>query len=228
MGFWSSLGSLAGIALSPFTAGASIPIGSALGGIGDSIANHGDAIGDVGTVLGKDAAAAAQGRAEQAKLQQGQDSNALNFYNSELRAPSTSSSQAVRGALLKNLQDATISGLPARISVPQIGGGLRPSALGADKGAIGQSLFSNAMGNLRNMKPLTPPSVTPLPDASAWDKIAQTGGRIGAIAGAASPLLRHPNGGGSPYTGPDYGPSLEQLLGGGGGDNEDFLYGFGG
>lgn len=194
MGFWSTLGSIGALAAAPFTGGATaalLPaIGAGAGAIGDAIANHGDAAGDVGTVLGKDAAGAAQGRLQQGQIQNQYDRNALDFYNSGLKAPSTAASQAVRGALLQHLQDASINGLPSYIHVPQISGGLRPSALGTQGSQVGRALFGQAMGNLGNMKPLQQPTQTALPTPSAWDRIASTGGRVGSLLGALGPLFK--------------------------------------
>lgn len=219
MGFWSDLAHIGTIVAAPFTGGASLALNPVINDLAD---NGGQAAGDVGSVLGKYAQGSAAGRAEQAKLQQGQDRNAIDLYQTQLKAPSVASSQAVRGALLKNLQDASISGLPARINVPQLSGGLRPSALGADKGAIGGGLYSQAMGTLGNMKPATAPTLTPLPQPSTLDKVAGYGGLSGSLLGAASPLFKAMGQPGMtpPYNGPDYGPSLAQLLGGGG-DEED-------
>lgn len=172
MGFWSTL------------AGA-IPV------VGPVIS----ALGDLGQTAGNDAASAAQGRLQQAQVQQKQDQNAINLYEAEqknaLQSPSLLASQAVRGDLINNLQPASFSGLPSYVKMPQVSGGLSPAALGPGAHQAGAALTRNALLNLMSNKfqlP-TPPQLTPLPQASGYDTFNKVLGRAGAFAGALPPNL---------------------------------------
>jgi hypothetical protein len=108
-----------------------------------------------------------------------------------LQAPQARASNSVRGDTLANLQDATISGLPSRINVPQIGGGLRPSLLSQNSRDLGKDMSRQALMQQLQGDQFTPmpaaniPSITPMPQAGALDKILNTVGVIGTGVGAA-------------------------------------------
>ena len=156
------------------------------------------ALSDAGQVAGNDAAAAAQGRSLQAQLQQNQDRNALGLYQTKLAAAqqalnqhSQLASQAARGDLLNNVQDAQITGLPSYIHIGQVSGGLRPSALGPNARQAGATLSRNALLQLLQGDTNLPtaPNLTPLPEASGYDNFTKGLSRVGAYAGAIDPLL---------------------------------------
>lgn len=221
MGFWSGLGTIAGLGLAPFTGGASLALGPALGGIGDALSGGQQALTNVGQVAGNDAAAAASGRAQQGQIQQGQDRNAIGLYDAKLKAAqqalnqnSQLAGQTARGDLLSNVQDVNISGLPSGVHMANMTGGLRPSVLGPNARQAGSTLSRNALLQLMagptNLP--TAPSLTPLPDASAYDSLTKNLGRAGSYAGALSPLFSGGGGGNSNLSSPQPGGAL---MGGG-------------
>lgn len=126
----------------------------------------------------------------------------LNEQELALSAPRTRAQNSVRGSVLANAQDATISGLPKGITVPNISGGLRPSMFSGDTRALGSQMTRDAL--LSQMAPqatpyssLAPldtssitgmkaPGPTPLPQASTLDGILSA---IGQYGGLASPFL---------------------------------------
>lgn len=152
-------------------------------------------LSSLGRIAGADAAGAAAGRAQQAQAQQGQDRNAISLYNdvfqNNLKAPSTLASQTARGDLLANMQPASFSGLPSYVKMPQISGGLTPASLGPNSRNAGAALSREALLKLASSKfdlP-TPPTLTPLPDASGYDDFTKNFGRAASYAGAAAPYL---------------------------------------
>lgn len=185
MSFLSGLAKIGGFALAPFTGGASIPIGQAVG----------DMLGGVGQVSGNDAGAAAQGRLQQAQVQQGQDRNAIELYRQKLldalNTPGKLASNAVRGDVISNAQPASFSGLPSYIHVPQMSGGLTPASLGPGSRQAGAQLTRTALQNLMSNQFNIPkaPELTPLPQSSGYDAASKWLGRIGGFAGAAVPYL---------------------------------------
>jgi hypothetical protein len=62
-----------------------------------------------------------------------------------LGAPSVRAGQSVRGSILQNAQPASISGLPSRINVPQISGGLTPAMFSGDTRALGGEMTRKAL-----------------------------------------------------------------------------------
>lgn len=209
MGFWSSLGTLGGMALAPFTGGASLPIamglGASIGGAAGSIA---DSLSNAGQVGGNAAASAAQGRLAEGQLTQGQDRNALGLYNAQLAAAqqainqhSQLAHQAGQGDVMSNVQDVNISGLPSNVHMGNVTGGLRPSLLGPNARQAGQTLSRNALLQLLQGDTNLPkaPQLTPLPQANGLDKVNAGLGYAGSMAGALSPLFQ-PKGGPQPYS----------------------------
>jgi hypothetical protein len=210
----STTGALTGVA-APTAAGASAAGASgattaaAGGGMGWANAiktgldwyNKGSgALSDIGQIAGNDAAAAAQGRGQQAQIQQGQDRNAIQLYLAQLAAAkqamdqnSQLAGQAGHGDLMANVQDVQLNNLPASVQgrMPTLTGGLRPSVLGPNARQAGQTLSRNALLQLlqgpTNMP--TAPTMTPMPDASGYDTLSKILGRTGSYAGAANPLF---------------------------------------
>jgi hypothetical protein len=123
----------------------------------------------------------------------------LNEQELALSAPRTRAQNSVRGSILANAQDATISGLPKGVTVPNISGGLRPSLFSGDTRALGQQMTRDALLSqmapqvtpYSDMKPLDVSSITsmkapgptPLPQASTLDSILANIGMYGGLAG---------------------------------------------
>lgn len=116
-----------------------------------------------------------------------------------LDAPGARAKNSVRGDTLANVQDASISGLPSRINVPNISGGLRPSLLSANSRQLGQSMSRDALlqqmnGDKFDAPPPLPtfdkmpapsiPSISGVPQSGAADSILNTIGGVGAGLGA--------------------------------------------
>ncbi len=62
----------------------------------------------------------------------------------QLAAPGQRAGNAVRGDILSRAQDVSIAGLPSRIKVPTISGGLRPSMFSDDTRATGANITAQA------------------------------------------------------------------------------------
>jgi hypothetical protein len=168
-------------------------------------------LGDTGSVLGSTAQGAASGRAAEANMlaqrdiagvsQYGINQNAemaagnldLNRQQFQESARGNRASDALRGDLIANMQDANISvpGVPAAT----VTGGLRPSAMSANGRAAGAELNRQAM--LAQLDPptyaggrvLTPPPLSEIPKPSGLETAAGAGGSILSILGALAPLL---------------------------------------
>jgi hypothetical protein len=225
MGLWADIGMGAGIALAPFTGGASmIPVmmaaGGAMGGLGDAISSGNTsgattAAGNAATVAGSAEAARANALIQQATIQQRQDQ--LNQLRAQLAlaAPSLEAKNAARGDVLANAQDATLSGLPSYLHVPTISGGLRPSLFSGNTRALGANMSRNAL--LNNMSGADVPALTPLPQSTSVDTALQGlslgGGLLNALAGGNAFGKSATSGGattpgaGAGATTPTYGPS---------------------
>jgi len=138
--------------------------------------------------------------------QNAREGGILNEQELALSAPRTRAQNSVRGSILANAQDASISGLPAGVHVPTISGGLRPSMFTGDTRALGQAMTRDALLSqmapqvtpYSSMKPLDvssilamkAPGATPLPQPSALDNILSNIGMYGSFAAAASPFLQ--------------------------------------
>lgn len=268
MGFWGTLGrigAIAGpIAAIPFTGGAS---GSLLGMAGLGAKGAGivggilGAAGKIAPALGAAASGRAEGRVQQAGINNQQDQLALararlqneqttgqNVFNLgrynaglntadvdlarrkfALTAPGQRAGNSVRGDILANAQDVSIAGLPSRINVPQISGGLRPSMFSGNTRALGANMSAQALadqqkGDTFDALPALPdyqtpqpiPGLTPQPQAGAFDKILTTAGTIGSLAGTFGDVLKkykqpsdyHT----PPFVGGDYGPATPPNL----------------
>lgn len=128
-----------------------------------------------------------------------------------LTAPQTRATTAVRGDILANAQDATVSGVSPNIPVPTISGGLRPSMFSADTRALGGIMSSQARqqqekGDTFSPLPALPdwqappaaPTLTPSPDASGMDNALSNTGNILNYAGSFADLLKKYQGGKKP------------------------------
>lgn len=124
-------------------------------------------LGLAGQVAAAKSAGAAQGRAQEAQINQGTDAinsrnyateqnanllaqqlaaaNALDRSRLGIEAPQARANQAALGDILANLQDVQISGVPSHLPNVQVSGGLRPSNLGAGARAAGQGLTAQAL-----------------------------------------------------------------------------------
>lgn len=180
-----------------------------------------DALANFSTYSGNTASNMAKGLVDQTKLNQTQDQLGLNRANTgvnvgtlnlaqqkqALSAPGQLANQSVRGDILANSQDATVSNLPSYIHVPTQTGGLRPSMLSASSRALGGQMSRNALadstsGKYTTQAPLpTVPSATAMPDPSVLQGLLA---KSGMAAGAAS-------------TGGGILDALKKLLGGGSG-----------
>lgn len=196
-----------------------------------------EAIPAVAQVAGNAAAGRGTGRVQQAGIQQAQDQNALNTYIAQqaaqeraleaidqgrlsraagqmaeqqaaLTAPGQRAGNAVRGDILANARDVTVS--HPRANVVNFGGGLRPSLMSENTRALGRDMSREAlMSQLGGAK--TPyssladpaasfssvlgrqaPKQTPLPQENAMDRILNAIGTYGSLAGAAIPGARQP------------------------------------
>lgn len=203
MGFLSTLGNFAGGLFGD--PGLGDQIGGLFGG--------GDTAGAVGQTAAQIAAGRAKGRIDQAKLQQEQDALAQARAKLALSAPGQEAGNAVRGDILANGKDATVSGLPSYIHVGQVSGGLRPSMLSSSSRALGANMSRNALAN--NMNGSDVPNLTPLPASTGLD----TG--LNAVAGGAGFLnaLKGAGGGATSGGSDPNGPGFVQGQDYGGGEN---------
>lgn len=157
MGFWSSLAKVGAVVAAPFTGGASLaalPLisaaGSALGGMAD---------------------ASAQNRGEADRFNQNQDALRLRMEQEKRESQNNAYRNALRGALAKNMQDASFdrSQLSSSIPVIKLGGSARPSAIGGDGREAGNVMNRQAM--LELMNPSTP-KLSEQKQAGFWEKLA--------------------------------------------------------
>lgn len=187
-----------------------------------------------GSSLTQTAGSIEQGRLnaliQKAKLQQEQDQLALSRTNAgvnvgnldlsrrkfALTVPGQYANDSVRGDVLANSRDATISGLPSYIHVPNISGGMRPSMLSDNSRQLGakmsrDALTSSMSGDATKFGALpTVPDATPLPESNGLDTALQGAAGVGSVldtlgrfgshgtSGASSPQVQP---GGSVYDG---------------------------
>jgi hypothetical protein len=127
----------------------------------------------------------------------------------QLAAPGARATNAVRGDILANAQDATLSGVPSTITVPAVSGGLRPSMFSGATRALGGEMSTQAEAGQRAgdsfaalpglpdySAPTTPlptyreppplPTLTPLPAAGKLDTGLGLAGTLGSLAGAGA------------------------------------------
>lgn len=149
--------------------------------------------------INQDALQAALKAAEQANM----DRAKLDLQQRQfgLDAPTTRMNQSARGSMLANAQDLQIS--HPRANIPTITGGIRPSALSADTRQLGalvarKALMDQMAGDTFSPveqqnwtgSVLTPPGVTPQPQASGFEKVAGVAGLLGGLAGAVTGTQR--------------------------------------
>ncbi len=171
------------------------------------------AVTGLGGVLGKQQAEKGSALATQAQLQQGQDRNALELYQTQQGAQNTAAdldlkrkaydtthrSSAGKEALIAMLMG---NSTPSRVSVAgipeaQISGGMGESIRNspqmldllksiAAKGTADQATPQTFTGG----NVVAPPTLTPLPQTGKTDSILNTIARIAQLAGTAAPLLK--------------------------------------
>lgn len=212
MGFLSTLGKIgavaAPIAAIPFTGGMSM---AALPGI---IGGAGGALSALGSVAGGAAKGSAEQRrddgnmsllfqqlAQQAARDQANfgQQGARDVYQSQIEGAKFGASEQQRGMknqllaqLMGNMQDAKLTGGSGRIPNMEITGGLRPSALGADKSALMAALSQPTM----QAPTFTPgpgyqaPPMPELPQAGGLEKWLGGIGLGGSILGAIGQVVR--------------------------------------
>jgi len=140
--------------------------------------------------------------------------------NFSLAAPRARASNSVRGDILANAKDASVSGISPNTPVPTISGGLRPSMFSANTRALGGEMSSQALASQKAgdtfkelpslpdyVQPPPAPALAGLPQANTFDNILNTAATIGSIGGAmgAVPYKRVPQPGD-----PDYVPRTPQ------------------
>lgn len=186
---------------------------------------------------GQIAASRAQGRAAEAAVNQRQDAGAQNAYatdknldlealvrayaaeqdrasgilkeyEAKLAAPQARASNAVRGSILKNVQDVGVSA-PAGVNVTSFSGGLRPSILDENTRALGDQMSKEALMDALDGKDPTPfsdmapvdlssitgrtsPTPTALPQASGMDKVLENIALYGGLASAGLNAMGQP------------------------------------
>lgn len=115
------------------------------------------------------------------------------------KAPGQRASNAVRGDILANAQDAKLTGLSSRIPKFEFSGGLRPSMMSGNTRQLGQEMSRQALlqqlkgdptpfsnlpeadySRILNAKPI--PGGTALPEGSRMDSILQAIGQYGGLA----------------------------------------------
>lgn len=144
-------------------------------------------LSSVATVLGDLEKSRLLGLTAQTSAQQAQDKLAQQRALIALEAPGVEAGNSVRGDVLANAQDASVSGLPSYLHVPTISGGLRPSMLSANSRALGANMSRNAL--LNNMSGSDVPNLTPLPTASWLDSLLSGGATTAGLLSALAPLL---------------------------------------
>lgn len=138
---------------------------------------------------------------KQAELQQQQDRLGLERTNAGVNVgnldlgrrkfaqgvPGQLANDSVRGDVMAGAQDASFSGLPSYIHIPNISGGLRPSLFSGNTRSLGakmsrDALASSMSGDLTKFPDLpTVPDATPLPEANGTDTALQWAAGAGNI-----------------------------------------------
>lgn len=105
-----------------------------------------------------------------------------------LKAPQLRANNSVRGDIMANAQDATVSGVSPNIPVPTISGGLRPSMFSQNTRDLGglmsqQALDSQKAGDTFSPLPSTDaPSLMNVPQPGKLDSILNIAGSVGSLA----------------------------------------------
>lgn len=180
--------------------------------------------GDIGQILAQIAAARAQGRVQQAGVQQNQARAAADVFDTRMRAaltgPATEARQVARGDTMANIQPFAWSGdtkMVGNIPVPQSSGGLTPANFGPATRQAGRDLATVA--GSRVTSPVfnlpEPPKLDPLPESGLLDSLLNAGGAGGALAGALGGL---PGSGAGGDIGKLISDMVKKLRGNGGAD----------
>lgn len=136
----------------------------------------------------------------------------IDEYETRLEAPQQRASNAVRGDMLRNLQDVTVSA-PRGVNVTSFSGGLRPSVMSPETRQLGGVMTKEALisaleddaprpfSTMRpfDVSPITSrraPAQTPMQEPGKMDKIMEQialwGGLAGVGANAFAPQARIP------------------------------------
>lgn len=136
----------------------------------------------------------------------------IDEYQTRLAAPQQRASNAVRGDVLRNVQDVTVNAPPG-VNVTTFSGGMRPSMLSPETRQLGQHMTKEALlsalgddapRSFSTMKPFdtspitsrSAPRQTPMQQPGAFDKIMENialwGGIAGVGANAFAPQARVP------------------------------------
>lgn len=202
MGFWSSLGNIAGGFIGD------PHLGDQVGGLfGGGSSSPSTPAGNVGLTAADIEKARLNGLVAQTTAQQRQDQLAQEKYLNEitgkkfeLSAPGQEAANSARGDVLANAQDATISGLPSWVKsqMPTVTGGLRPGLLSDSSRQLGSQMSRNALLRTMNGSDAAPtnPDLTALPSSTKYDAILQGlstgGGFLNAISGLNPANTRNP------------------------------------
>ena len=137
---------------------------------------------DVGGALSSLSAGQATGRNldNQANIGYANAQNSL--YNSELAAPGKVAGNAVRGDILSNAKDVSLSA-PSDIPVPQISGGLRPSMFSDTTRQLGKNITANAAAT--PLPTPTPPTLQPMETAGLGSDLLNGASTVANLVGPA-------------------------------------------
>lgn len=132
----------------------------------------------------------------------------LKEYQSTLEAPGMRAGNSVRGDVLANVQDATVSA-PAGVNVTSFGGGLRPSLLSGNSRELGRQMSREALlsqmegtptpyadlelPDFESIRNRTAPELTSLPQPSGVDRVMEGIGTYGSMAAAIQQALQQRN-----------------------------------
>lgn len=195
-------------------------------------------LGQLQAYLGGSAKAAAQGNQAEGQYLNARDAIKAQLYNTASQAatagntnalntakfttslPGEGASEAVRGSLIKNVQDVhSEAGVPG-LTTSGPTGGSRPSDLtpearqaGSDLIAHGQSLIANPNSFVPPPQAATAPTLEAEPSAGFWGQAAGAGSSIAGILSALSGKAGTP-GSGTP-SGGDLGKIINWLKNGG-------------
>lgn len=130
----------------------------------------------------------ANGRAQEALVNQSQDRNAINAAQVNLGAGQKRGAQAVQGDILANAQPFKFTGsthMVGNIPVPDFTGGVSPALFSDSTRQLGSQLSSDAL-NAQTSDHGNPAQLTPVPQAGTGDKILSTAGLIGSLYNASN------------------------------------------
>lgn len=132
----------------------------------------------------------------------------LKEYEAALSAPGARAGNSVRGDVLANVQDATVSA-PAGVNVTSFGGGLRPSLLSGNSRELGRQMSREALLSQMEGTPTpytdlelpdfdairarTAPELTGLPQPSGFDRVMEGIGTYGSMAAAVQQAMQQRN-----------------------------------